>query len=146
MTLDRTKLEGLLCARLCAEVRIHQRSDDVLMMESPFMFPDGDRFPIYLSETAAGGVKLSDHGHTMMHVSYEHEADSFYEGARSELREQILRDCKIDEDNGVFSVETSPEHVVPALFRLGQGLTRIYDLTFLSRKRSFRRSTKIWTA
>lgn len=134
MTLDVAKLERLLSDRLCSAVRIHRRDDGVLMVESPFRFPDGDHFPIYLLEAEGGGVKLSDYGHTLMHVSYEHDVDSFYKGARAELRRQILHDYGIDEDDGTFSVETSPEHMAAALFRLGQGLTKIYDLTFLSRR------------
>ena len=105
------------------------------MMESPFTFPDGDHFPIYLSETAAGGVKLSDRGHTLMHVSYEHDVDLFYEGARASLREQIVRESGIEEDEGIFSIETPPDQVAGALFRFGQALTKIHDLTFLSRER-----------
>ena len=135
MALDQAQLEKLLCERLCAEVRIHRRQDDVLMMESPFTFPDGDHFPIYLSESAGGGVKLSDRGHTLMHVSYEHEVDLFYEGARASLREQLVRECGIEEDEGIFSIETPPDQVAAALFRFGQALTKIHDLTFLSRER-----------
>ena len=135
MALDQAKLERLLCERLCADVRIHRREDDVLMMESPFTFPDGDHFPIYLSETAGGAVKLSDRGHTLMHVSYEHEVDLFYEGARASLREQIVRECGIEEDEGIFSIETPPDDLAGALFRFGQALTKIHDLTFLSRER-----------
>ena len=135
MALDQVQLEKLLCERLCAEVRIHQREDDVLMMESPFTFPDGDHFPIYLSETAGGGVKLSDRGHTLMHLSYEHDVELFYEGARASLREQMLRESGIEEDEGIFSIETPPDQVAGALFRFGQALTKIHDLTFLSRQR-----------
>ena len=130
MVLDQAQLERLLCERLCAEVRLHRRGDDVLMLESPFTFPDGDRFPIYLSETAGGGVKLSDRGHTLMHASDECDADLFYEGARASLREQIVRESGIEEDEGVFSIETPPDQVVAALFRFGQALTRIHGLTF----------------
>ena len=122
MALDHAQLERLLCERLCADVRIHRRHDDVLMLESPFTFPDGDHYPIYLSETTGGGVKLSDRGHTLMHVSYEHDVDSFYKGARASLREQIVRESGIDEEGGVFSTglshttsnnETSSNHKAP---------------------------------
>ena len=106
------------------------------MMESPFTFPDGDHFPIYLSETADGGVKLSDRGHTLMHVSYEHDVKLFYEGARASLREQIVRESGIDEDEGIFSIETPPDQVAGALFRFGQALTKIHDLTFPSGERA----------
>ena len=135
MALDHAQLERLLCERLCADVRVHRRHDDVLMLESPFTFPDGDHYPIYLSETPGGGVKLSDRGHTLMHVSYEHDVDSFYEGARASLREQIVRESGIDEEEGIFSMEAPPDHVAAALFRFGQALTKIHDLTFLSRDR-----------
>ena len=135
MTLDPVQLERLLCERLCASVRIHRRSDDVLMLESPFTFPDGDHVPIYLSETVSGGIVLSDRGHTLMHISYDHDVDSFYEGARATLREQIVRESGIEEDRGIFSMETPPDQVAAALFWFGQALTKIHDLTFLSRDR-----------
>ncbi len=135
MALDQAQLERLLCERLCTEVRIHRREDNVLMMESPFTFPDGDHFPIYLSEAAGGGVKLSDRGHTLMHVSYEHDVEPFYEGARASLREQIVRESGIEEDEGTFSIEAPPDQVAGALFRFGQALTKIHDLTFLSRQK-----------
>ena len=121
--------------RLCAHVRVHRRHDNVLMLESPFTFLDGDHHPIHLSETPGGSVKLSDRGHTLMHVSYEHDVDSFHEGARASLREQIVRETGIDEEAGIFSIETPPDQVATALFRLGQALTRIDDLTFPSRDR-----------
>ena len=131
MALDHAQLERLLCERLCAHVRVHRRHDDVLMLESPFTFPDGDHYPIYLSETPGGGIRLSDRGHTLMHVRYEHDVDSFYEGARASLREQIVRESGIDEEEGIFSLEAPPDQVATALFRFGQALTRIHALTFL---------------
>ena len=134
MTLDNTRLENLLRERLCATVRIHRRVDGVLMLESPFTFPDGDHYPVYLSESSTGGVRLSDCGHTLMHVSYEHDVDTFYEGARASLREQIVRECGIEENNGIFSIEAPMDQVATALFRFGQALTKIHDLSFLSRE------------
>ena len=52
-----------------------------------------------------------------------------YEGARASLREQIVRESGIDEEEGIFSMETPPDQVATALFRFGQALTRIHDLT-----------------
>ena len=136
MALDQVKLERLLRERLCKEVRLHRRDDDVLMVESPFTFPDGDHFPIYLSETAGGGVKFSDRGHTLMHASTECDVDLFYEGARASLREQIVRESGIEEDEGTFSIETPPDQVAGALFRFAQALKKIHDLTFVGCERA----------
>ena len=105
------------------------------MLDSPFTFPDGDHYSIYLSETPDGNVKLSDRGHTLMHVSYEHDVECFHEGATASLREQTVRESGIDEEKGVFSMEAPPDQVAAALFRFGQALTRIHDLTLASRVR-----------
>ena len=105
------------------------------MIDTPFTFPDGDSYPVYLSETPYGKVVLSDRGHTMMHISYENDVDVFYEGRRSVLRETIVKEAGIDDNKGVFSIETTPDRIADSLFALGQALTRIYDLTFLNRER-----------
>ena len=36
-------------------------------------------------------------------------------------------------DGGAFCLDTSPERLPEAIFNFGQALTRIYDLTLLSR-------------
>ncbi len=133
MALDPTLLEKTLCERLCAHVRIHTRADGVLLLDTPFTFPDGDHYPVYLSETRTGGVVLSDRGHTLMHISYEHDVDTLFTGTRAALREQVVSEAGIQERAGVFSVEVSPDQLAEALFRFGQALTKVYDLTLLGR-------------
>ena len=101
------------------------------MLQTRFQFPDGDRFPIHLTETPSGGFRLSDRGHTLMHISYEHAADSFLKGNRKTLLERIMGESGLQWDGGAFCVDTSPERLPEALFRFGQALTRVYDLTLL---------------
>ena len=82
MALDTEALRQLLCQRLCEEVRVQERPDGALMLRTNFQFPDGDRYPIHLCQSPAGGLRLSDRGHTLMHVSYEHDLDGFLEGTQ----------------------------------------------------------------
>ncbi len=103
------------------------------MLRTHFRFPDGDGYPLHLSEAPSGGLRLSDHGHTLMHISYEHDIDSFLSGTRGMLLERIVGESGIDQEGGVFSVDTPPERLPEAIFGFGQALTRIYDLTLLSR-------------
>ena len=131
MTMDLNALRNLLCLRLCEEVRIEVRHDGALMLQTRFQFPDGDRFPIHLVETPGGGFRLSDLGHTLMRISYEDAADSFLKGSRKTLLERIMSESGLQWDGGAFCVDTSPERLSEALFRFGQGLTRVYDLTLL---------------
>lgn len=133
MTLDIEALEKLLCERLCKEVAVERRPDNALMIRTQFEFPDGDRYPIHLSEIKPGGLRLSDRGHTLMHMSYEHDVDSFLDGPRGMLLERIMGESGLQWDGGAFCLDTSPEGISDAIFRFGQALTRVYDLTLLSR-------------
>ena len=103
------------------------------MLRTHFTFPDGDGYPFHLAEAPAGGLRLSDLGHTLMHISYEHDIDTFLTGTRGMLLERIVGESGILYDEGVFSLETSAERLPEAIFGFGQALTRIYDLTLLSR-------------
>ena len=133
MTLNIEALEKLLCERLCKEVVVERHPDNALMIRTQFEFPDGDRYPIHLSEIKPGGLRLSDRGHTLMHMSYEHDVDSFLDGPRGMLLERIMGESGLQWDGGAFCLDTSPEGIADAIFRFGQALTRIYDLTLLSR-------------
>ena len=135
MALDTKALQRLLCERLCADVQVTTHPDGALMLRTHFEFPDGDRFPIHVSETGVGGVRLSDRGHTLMHISYDHDVDAFLDGARGQMLERIVSETGVDRDGGVFHLDTSIERLPEAIFRFGQALTRIHDLTFLSRSR-----------
>ena len=133
MTLNADSLRDLLCSRLCEDVGVVERPDGALMLRTHFKFPDGDGYPFHLTEAPSGGLRLSDHGHTLMHVSYEHDVDAFLNGTRGMLLERIVGESGLSYNEGAFTVESSPERLPEAIFSFGQALTRIYDLTLLSR-------------
>ena len=135
MALDEDALQRRLCERLCSEVRLTKRPDGALLLRTHFEYPDGDRFPIHVSETGIGGVRLSDRGHTLMHISYDHDVDAFLEGTRGQMLERIVDEAGLERDGGVFRLDTSVDGLPEAVFRFGQALTRVHDLTFLSRSR-----------
>jgi len=133
MTINSDAILKLMCERLCEDVRVETRPDGALVLHTHFTFPDGDGYPIHLSEAPAGGLRLSDCGHTLMRISYEHDVDSFMEGTRGMLLERIMTENDLQWDGGAFHIDTYPERLPKAVFHFGQALTRIYDLTFLSR-------------
>jgi hypothetical protein len=135
MNLDIKKIQDNLCQLLCAEIHLNERNKNLIVVETPFFFPDGDPYQIYLKEMPNGIIRLTDMGHTFMHLSYENEVDKFREGTRGKIFNQILSEFSINEDNGEFYVETGINLVIN-LFYLGQALTKINDLTFLNRARA----------
>ena len=128
MAINPDDLQRRLCDRLCASVRVEQRPDGELMLQSDFEFPDGDRYPIYLSE-APGGVRLSDRGDTLMRISYDHDIDAFLAGSRGQLIERILGEEEVGRDRGVFYLDAPIDRISDALFRYGLAMARICDLT-----------------
>lgn len=135
MTTNVEKLQNALCKSFCADVRIVKRKGDVLLVDTPFHFPDGDAYSIYLEPLAAGGFRVTDSGHTMMHLSYENDISKFKEGARGRVYEQILAEMDLKEDDGEFYLESAADDLGKNVFRFGQALTKLHDLTFLNRAR-----------
>ncbi len=68
-------------------------------------------------------------------TSYEHDVESLYDGARADLREQIVLEGEFLEEEGVLSAETTPDRIADILFKSGQVVTRTHDLTLLGRDR-----------
>lgn len=135
MNLDIAQLQARLCELMCADVRVVDRGNGCWMLVTPFFFSDGDSYLIYLQERPGGILRLTDSGHTLMHLSYENDIDKFREGARGRLFEQILGEQDVREDEGELFIDVASENLGNALFRFGQTLTKVTDLTFLNRAR-----------
>jgi ribosomal protein S8 len=135
MNLNLEKIREALCTLMCAEVKIMPLNGKLLAVETPFYFADGDPYQIYIKEMAGGILRLTDMGHTLMHLSYENDIDKFREGTRGKIFEQIKAETFIEEENGEFYLETPVDNLGLNIFRLGQALTKINDLTFLNRAR-----------
>lgn len=136
MNLDLDQLQSNLCKALCAEVQVVPRSKDLAVVLTPFEFPDGDAYQLYLKELQGGRLRLSDMGHTLLHLSYENETGKFRNGTRAKLLERILAETGVGEADGEFYVDTDPAGLAPAIWHLGKALVQVNDLTFLNRERA----------
>jgi len=135
MSFDLKLLQEQLCKTLCGEVQIRKTKQGHLQLVTPFTFFDGDTFQLYLQEMPGGGLRLTDFGHTLMHLSYENELSKFREGTRGKLFEQVLATSGIREEAGQLVFDSSVENLGSSVLKFGQGITRVYDLTFLNRSR-----------
>ena len=110
--------------------------ENFFRVATPFVFPDGDSYSVYLRQLPSGGFRISDAGGTLMHLSYENDIEKFRDGTRGRLLQQILSESDLSEDDGEFFVETAIGELGSNFFRFGQALTRIHDLSFLNRLRA----------
>lgn len=135
LTTNIKDLQNALCRQFCAEIKVTQKNDHLIRVETPFYFPDGDPYQIYLSEIESGGFRVSDMGHTLLQMSYENDIDLLRKGTRGNLLGQIQLELGLKEDDGSFYLESTVDDIPTNVFKLGQGITKIYDLTFLNRAR-----------
>ena len=135
MSFDITSLQERLCQTLCGDVRLRKTPQGFHQIVTPFTFSDGDTFQLYLEETSAGGVRLTDYGHTLMHLSYENEIDKFREGTRGKIFEHLLAESGVRDEGGQLTLDATLDTLGTRILQFGQAITRIYDLTFLNRSR-----------
>jgi len=121
---------------MCAEVNVRAKNSKLLAIDTPFFFADGDPYQLYIKEMPGGVIRLTDMGHTLMHLSYENDIDKFRDGTRGALLGQIKAETSVEEENGEFYIDTPLNNLGYNIFRLGQALTKINDLTFLNRARA----------
>lgn len=128
-------IERAICSSLCADVKVTPQGDGLLFVSTPFTFSDGDEYGIYLQPLPTGGLRITDMGNTLMHLSYEHDISKLREGARGKVLGQILTELNLEDDEGELFMDTPADKLGSGIFRFGQALTRVHDLNFLNRVR-----------
>tara|TARA_R110002020_G_scaffold362277_1_gene574653 strand:+ start:1447 stop:2235 length:789 start_codon:yes stop_codon:yes gene_type:complete len=129
------ELQAALCQQFCADIKVSKKNDKLIRVETPFYFSDGDPYQIYLAEIETGGFRVTDMGHTLMQMSYENDIDLFRKGTRGTLLSQIKLELGLQEDDGAFYLNSTLKDIPENILKLGQGITKIQDLTFLNRAR-----------
>lgn len=134
--MDTTELEAVLCRSLCGQAQVRASEDGLWQVKTPFSFPDGDAYSLYVRQLPTGGLRVTDAGLTLMHLSYDNDLDKIREGTRGRLLQQILAESDLSEEDGEFFIDGPADQLGLNVFRFGQALTRVHDLTFLNRARS----------
>lgn len=134
--MDTTELEAVLCRSLCGQAQVRVSDDGLWQVKTPFSFPDGDAYSLYVRQLPTGGLRVTDAGLTLMHLSYDNDLDKIREGTRGRLLQQILAESDLSEEEGEFFIDGPADQLGLNVFRFGQALTRVHDLTFLNRARS----------
>ena len=133
--MNTSELESTLCQALCGTVTVRQKAEGLWHVDTPWTFPDGDGYSIYISTAPTGGLRISDQGLTLMRMSYENDLTKLRDGTRGRLLGQVLADAGLQEDDGEFFLDSTADDLGASVLRLGQGLTRVHDLRFLNRVR-----------
>lgn len=149
MTADIRALEEELRSRVSMGISLEPLGERRYAILTPFIFDDGDRFPIVLS-ASSDGWRLTDEGASLMHVSYDDYA--IEEGNRARLIENVVRrhDLELIDSELVLQLSTSPTaeevlgfvHAIAQVADVGDFLARdVVASTFVEDFRAFLRET-----
>lgn len=119
--------------RVCEKVDLQPEGEGRFVVFTPFRFEDGDHFAIIL-KSENGGWILSDEASTLMHLSYQLD-DDIDSGNRGEIIKSSLAGFSVQNRNGELIIPVSDDRFGDALFNFVQALTKVTDVSFLSRER-----------
>jgi hypothetical protein len=120
---------------VCAQIELEPQGDDRFLVKTPFRFEDGDHFVIALKREQDGWI-LTDEANTIMHLSYWMDVDALEtEGNRKEIVDNSLSLFSVENRDGELVKPITEERFGDALFTFVQALTKVSDVSQLTRER-----------
>jgi hypothetical protein len=119
--------------RVCEQIDLESEGEGRYMVRTPFRFDDGDHFTITMKREGEGWL-LSDEASTLMHLSYWLDDKALESGNRKEIVDSSLASFAVQNRNGELVIPVLEGRFGDALFNLIQALTKVTDISFLSRE------------
>jgi len=119
-------------------VRLEEKRPNVQQVVAPLYHEDGDMMDLFLdlpknADLLVGQrIRLSDHGMTLMRLSYTFNLDT---PNKERIFHRILLENGVSEEEGELYMETNAESLYPALMQFSQAIGKVCNM------RLFRRET-----
>lgn len=120
--------------RVSEQLDLEQEGETRFRVLSPFRFGDGDHYQIVLKKEGERWI-LTDEASTLMHLSYWLDERDMETGTRRELIESSLSLFSVENRAGELIVPVYNDRFGDALFNFVQALTKVTDVSFLTRER-----------
>jgi len=127
----------LLRAQFGDFVRLEERRPNIQQIYAPLYHEDGDMVDVFLDMpkdailSEGQRIRLSDHGMTLMRLSYSFELDT---PNKEKILQRMLLENGIIEEDGELSLETSAESLYPALMQFSQTIAKVCNMRLLRRE------------
>jgi len=119
--------------RICEQIDLEQEGENRFRVVTPFRFDDGDQYSIYLKRERDSWI-LTDEASTLMHLSYWLDEKDLESGNRNEIIEGSLSAFMVQNREGELLIPVKEERFGDALFNFVQALSKVTDVSFLSRE------------
>jgi Domain of unknown function DUF1828 len=120
---------------VCEQIELAPQGEGRFLVKSPFRFEDGDHYVIALKKEGEGWI-LTDEANTFMHLSYWMDTDALEgQGNRKEIVDNSLSLFSVENRDGELVKPIIEGRFGDALFNFIQALTRVTDVSLLTRER-----------
>ncbi|MGA7235320.1 MAG: DUF1828 domain-containing protein [Bryobacteraceae bacterium] len=122
-----------LKAEFNRHIEFREKRPGVVQILAPLFHEDGDMIDIFLDMPRIAGVplRISDHGLTLMRLSYSYDVDT---PTKRRIFDRILSENGISEDRGRLYLDTTAEHLYPALLQFAQTVAKVSSMQAFKRE------------
>ena len=120
-----------------SHVAVREKRPGVLQLVAPLFHEDGDMMDIFLdvpkngAPSPQGRIRVSDHGLTLMRLSYTFEIDTHN---KQKIFHRILGENGVAEENGELFVEATPSSLYPSLLQFSQAISKVCNMRYFKRE------------
>jgi hypothetical protein len=114
-------------------VALREKRPNVMQVVAPLFHEDGDMLDIFidLPKNTGETLQISDHGLTLMRLSYSFEVDT---PTKEKVLSRILSENGVEELNGRLFINTRPETLYPDLMQFAQTIAKVCNMRILKRE------------
>lgn len=114
-------------------IAFKEKRPGVLQVFAPLFHEDGDMIDMFLDLPSNGGqnVRITDHGLTVMRLSYGYELDT---PNKLRIFHRILSENDVQEQNGTLFVDTTWESLYPAILQFAQTVAKVSSMQLFKRE------------
>jgi hypothetical protein len=118
-------------------VRLEEKRPNIQQIYAPLYHEDGDMMDVFLdlpkdaNLTEQQQIRISDHGMTLMRLSYGFDLDT---PNKEKILERILLENGVSESEGEIWLETTPDSLYPALMQFSQAVGKVCNMRLLRRE------------
>ncbi|MBI3524526.1 MAG: DUF1828 domain-containing protein [Betaproteobacteria bacterium] len=122
--------QDILFAGFGRHVGLREKRPGIMKLVAPLFHEDGDMVDIFL-EARGDGVRVSDHGLSLMRLSYQYDIDT---QNKEKIYRQILGENRVQEDGGNLFIDVSAAELYPAVLHFGQTVAKVCNMGLYRRE------------
>lgn len=127
----------ILREQFSTHVAVREKRPGILQLVAPLFHEDGDMMDIFLDVPKSGSVaptqkiRVSDHGLTLMRLSYTFDIDT---PNKDKIFHRILTENGVSEENGELFVEAEPDSLYITLLQFSQAVSKVCNMRYFKRE------------